>query len=67
LALAPGTEQKQENVVRSVLAEQCLSQGSAYEKRGDTSKTLNRVETGKTSGICWMDISQVLYGGEICW
>jgi hypothetical protein len=65
-ALAPGTE-KQEAVVRSQLAEQCLAQGSAYEKLKETSKTLNRAETGKTSGIYRMGISQFYYGGEICW
>jgi hypothetical protein len=28
---------------------------------------MNSVGSGKTIGIYWMDISQVLYGGEFCW
>jgi hypothetical protein len=54
-------------VVRSQLAEQRLAEGSANEKHKETSKALNRSETGKTSGIYRMGITQVLYGGEICW
>jgi hypothetical protein len=54
-------------VVRSQLAEQRVAQGSAYETLKETSKTLNRADTGKTRGIYRMCISQILYGGEIFW
>ena len=52
---------------RSQLVEQCLAQGSAYEKLKETSKTLIRAQTGETSAKYRMGSSQVLYGGEICW
>jgi len=50
-------------VVLSQLAEQCLAQESAYEKLKETSKTLKRAETGKTSAMYLMGCSQVQYGG----
>jgi hypothetical protein len=53
-------------VVRSQQAEQSLTQGSAREKLIQSTKTLNSVDSGKTSGMYRMGISQVLYGGEFC-